>query len=212
MSFLLRSLIICTAMTASGCVGSLLETNPPKPRYMVGYVDGGALAGAPVDWSLIVENPGASRAYDTTKIAVSPSRGRIEYFGGGEWASRAPVVLQMAVIRGFEDSGRILSVGNRSDIAISDFALQMDIRRIDLDVSGGGRVARLNVYARLTNGRGKVVAANVFSESAPASTAEGDDVAAAFDTAFKGVVADVVSWTFEQGADVQEPSTEDVTG
>ncbi len=203
MKTLLRIMMFFGAAAASGCVGGLLETSPPKPRYMIGFVDAGAVAGADVDWSLIVENPGASRAYDTTKMAVSPASGRIEYFGGGEWASRAPVVVQMAMIRAFEDSGRILAVGNRADIGLSDLALQTDIRRLDLDVAGGNRSARIDVYVRLTNGRSKVFAANAFSAAAPARSEAGDDVAAAFDAALKTVIADVVNWTFAEGAGAQ---------
>ncbi len=196
-----RIMIIGFAFAASGCVSQLLETNPPKPRYLIGFVDAAAVAGADVDWSLIIENPGASRAYDTTKIAVSPTNGRIEYFGGGEWASRAPVVVQMAMIQAFEDSGRILAVGNRADIGLSDYALQTDIRRLDLDVAGGKRSARVDVYVRLTNGRSKVFAARSFKAVAPARSDSGDDVAAAFDAALKTVVVDVANWTFAEGAD-----------
>lgn len=191
--------MIVGALFATGCVSQLVATNPPKPRYMVEPVDASALAGAPVAWSLIVETPGASRAYDTTKIAVSRSPGRIEYFADGEWASRAPVVLQTALIRTFEDSGRILTVGNRADIALSDLALQTDLRRIDLDVANGQRTARLDVYVRLTNGRSVVFAAAPFSAAAPAASGSGDDVAAAFDAAFRDVVVDVANWAFEEG-------------
>lgn len=199
MNVLFRIMIVLCATAASGCVGGLLETTPPKPRYMIGYVDAAMVAGDDVNWSLIVENPGASRAFDTTKIAVSPSAGRIEYFGGGEWASRAPVVVQMSMIQAFEDSGRILAVGNRADIGLSDLALQTDIRRLDLDVASGARTARVELYVRLTNGRSKVFAAKAFSASAPARSQSGDDVAAAFDAALKTVVADIVNWTFEEG-------------
>ncbi|MEO1252070.1 MAG: ABC-type transport auxiliary lipoprotein family protein [Pseudomonadota bacterium] len=188
------------ALGATGCVGQLLETNPPKPRYLVGAVSGDALAGPTVDWSLMIENPGASRAYDTTKIAVSPTPGRIEYFSAGEWAGRAPVVFQMALIQSFEDSGRILAVGNRADIALADFALQSDLRRIDLDVSGSKRDAVLSVYARLTDGRAKVYAAKGFEARQPAASLSGDDVAAAFDAAFETVIRDIAEWTFEAGA------------
>ena len=208
MTWLIRFLTIAAAMLASGCVSDILATDPPKPRYMVGAVDPSALAGAPVDWSLIVEAPGASRAYDTTKIAVSPAPGRLEYFGGGEWASRAPVVLQTALIRAFEDSERILAVGKRPDLALGDFVLQTDIRRIDLDVSGGQRIARLEVYARLTNGRSIIHAAEKFDAAAPAASLSGDDAAAAFNAAFNEVIAEIAAWAFEAGNQAQSADSE----
>ncbi len=199
MKMVFRIMMVMGAVAVSGCVGGLLETTPPKPRYMVGFVNAGAVNGAPVDWSLIVENPGASRAYDTTRIAVSRSPGRIEYFSNGEWASRAPVVLQMAIIQAFEDSGRILAVGNRADIGIADLALQTDIRRLDLDVADGKREARVEAYVRLTNGRSSVFAAKAFSATSPARSDSGDEVADAFDAALKTLVGEIVNWSFAEG-------------
>jgi cholesterol transport system auxiliary component len=195
----LRCLAVAAALAATGCVSQLIETNPPKPRYTVGAVNSDLLQGPSVDWSLIVEDPRAARAYDTTKLAVSPSSGRIEYFGGGEWAARAPRVFQTALIESFEDSGRILHVGDRLALPIGEYVLQTDIRRIDLDVSGGSPTARLNVYARLTNGRSRIYAAQAFAGGSTASSSSGDDVAAAFDSAFKDVIANIVTWSFEQG-------------
>lgn len=197
-----RILIMSAALAASGCISQLVETNPPKPRYAIEPVAAENVAGPAVDWSLIVEDPRAARAYDTTKLAVSPSRGRIEYYGAGEWAARAPRVFQSALIQSFEDSGRILAVGDRLSLPIGDYILQTDIRRIDLDVSGAN-TARLEVYARLTNGRSKIYAAKRFSANKQASSFSEDDVASAFDNAFQDVIADIVAWAFEAGEDAE---------
>lgn len=190
---------LAASLAASGCVSSILETNPPKPRYTVGAVPGETLAGPDVDWSLVIENPNATRAYDTTKLAVTRSAGRIEYFGDGEWAGRAPRIFLTTLIESFEDSGRIVAVGDRVALPLADYALQTDVRRIDLDVSGAAPQARLSVYARLGDGRSKIYAARSFSASVRAQSLSGDDVAAAFDSVFKQVIADIVSWSFEQG-------------
>lgn len=194
-----RLIIIAAALAASGCVASLVETNPPKPRYLIGSVDQGLLTGDRVDWSLVVENPASARAYDTTKVAISRSPGRIEYFGDGEWAGRAPRIFQTALIESFENSDRIIAVGDRSALPLGDFSLQTDIREINLDVSGGARTARLAVYARIGNGRSEIYAAKRFSASVEASSLSGDDVANAFDRAFKAVITEIVAWTFDEG-------------
>lgn len=195
---MLKSTILAAAaVLLSGCVSSLLETNPPKPRYLIEASD--VEDGAQVAWSLIVDDPNASRAYDTTKIAVSRAPGRIEYFSGGEWAGPAPRMFQSAVIESFQDSGRILAVGDRVDIPFADFTLQTDIRRMKLNLAGGARNAELAVYARLSNGRGKIYAGKLFSASMRASTSSGDDVAAAFDTAFDDVISNIASWTLREG-------------
>lgn len=182
-----------------GCVSQFLETEPANPRYLIGPVSAERVSGSSVDWSLNVDNPKAAHAFDTSKVAVSRSAGRIEYFGDGEWAGRAPRVFQTALIESFQDSSRIVAVGDRQTLPLADYVLQTDIRMIDLDVSNGTPQARLSVYVRLTNGKSKIYAARAFSASQPTRSLDGDDVASSFDSVFKDVIADIVVWTFEQG-------------
>ncbi|MEM8770599.1 MAG: ABC-type transport auxiliary lipoprotein family protein [Pseudomonadota bacterium] len=203
----LNMIAVClSAVLLSGCVGKVFETTPPKPRYLFSAAAMETLEGDPVGWSLVVETPKAARAYDTTKIAVSRTSGRIEYFANGEWAGRAPRVVQTALVESFEDSGRILSVGDANALPLSDLKLQTDLRRIDLDVSNGGAVARLDIYARLTNGRGKIFAARRFQATAPADASSGDDVAAAFETSFETIVVDLVPWALAKGEAAMAPT------
>lgn len=201
--------LVLAILFLPGCVSQFLETEPASPRYIISPVSAERVAGEPVEWSLIVENPNAARAFDTTKLAVSRSAGRIEYFGDGEWAGRAPRIFQTALIESFQDSNRIVGVGDRLALPIADYALQTDIRKINLDVSTGQPQARLSVYVRLTNGKSKIHAARAFSASRPASSLSGDNVAVAFDGVFKDVIAEIVTWTFEQGQSMQAASVAD---
>jgi len=188
------------AMTAAGCVSLLPETAPPKPRYHIGAVDGAAIQGPPVGWSLVVEDPRATRVYDTVKIAVSSSPGRVEYYNGAEWAARAPRLFQTAVIESFEDSGRILNIGDRSSIPLGDIILQMDIRRIQINVANRAETPRVVVFARLTDGKGRVYASRLFTAESAASGRDADAVLAAFGAAFEAVITEIVLWTYEEGA------------
>lgn len=194
-----RLVLSALALAASGCVSLLPETEPAQPRYTITAIDGDRLAGAPVDWSLLVDEPSAPRAYDAPKLAVSRTPGRIEYFTGGEWAGRVPRLFQTALIQSFEDSGRILSVGDAAAVPIADYTLQTDVRKIELDVADGGPQAAVEIYARFLSGRGRILAARRFSANEPTPGMGGDEVARAFDAAFDAVLADIGIWAFERG-------------
>lgn len=199
MKIMTRSIIFVLCSFAAGCVSLLPETAPPKPRYNIEAADAAGLEGAPVTWSLAVEDPRTTRVYDSVKIAVSTAPGKIEYFSGAEWADRAPRLFQAALIQTFEDSGRILAVGDRSAIPVGDIILQTDIRNTALNVQGGDTV-EVSIYARLTDGKGKIYAAKKFVASEPTVSTQADSVIAAFDRAYENIISDMVVWTYEQGA------------
>ncbi len=183
----------------AGCVSVLPEAAPAKPRLHIAAAEADALAGAPLSFSLVVDDPRATRVYDTTRIAVAAAPGRIEYLAGAEWADRAPRLFQTALIQTFEDAGRILAVGDRSAVPVADLVLQTDIRRMEFTVANGDRAAVVSVYARLTNGKGAVYAAQKFEARAPARSSDADVVYEAFDAAFDKVIVGLVGWAYETG-------------
>jgi len=199
MKQIIRSMMFGVALFASGCVSLLPETSPAKPRYNISSVNAEDLAGAPVEWSLAVEDPRTTRVYDTTKIAVSTAPGKIEYFAGAEWADRAPRLFQTALVQSFEDSGRIIAVGDHSAIPVGDFILQTDIRSVQLNVRERQPAVSLSVYGRLTDGKGKIHAARLFEATQPASSDRAEDVIAAFDGAFDRSITDIVNWVLLEG-------------
>lgn len=194
------------AMFATGCVSLLPETSPPAPRYHIAAFADPRLEGAPLDWALSVEDPRAARVYDTTRIAVSAAPGKIEFLPGAEWTDRAPRLFQIALVQTFEDSGRILSVGDRTTIPIADIALETDIRKLEASLQNGGREVRVSVFARLGDGKGSVYAARLFETTASARGQSADNVARAFNTAFEQIIPDIVLWTYEEGAAAVQPT------
>ncbi|NOX95086.1 MAG: hypothetical protein GXP04_08305 [Alphaproteobacteria bacterium] len=203
MDHILRTLFLASAFYVSGCVSLLPETSPPKPRYNIEAVGLSAVEGfelgSPLDWALVIENPNTTRAYDSVRIAVTPLPGKIEYFAGAEWADRAPQLFQTALVQTFEDSGRILSVGDRHAVPVGDITLQTDIRALHVNMQHGAKEAEVSIYARLLDGKGRIYAARRFDGAIAVKSDKGDDVAAAFNDAFKGVIAEITSWTFEEG-------------
>ncbi len=201
---IVRSLLVVSAVGLSGCVSVFPETAPPSPRYHIEAVSMLPNQGAVVDWSLVVEDRRTTRVYDSARIAVTPAPGKIQYLASAEWADRAPRLFQTALVQTFEDTGRILSVGERSTLPIGDVALQTDIRALHLDVRDGVRAAKISVYARLSDGRGTIYAAKKFDASQIATSDNGDDVVAAFNGAFEGLITQITNWTFDEGSQAVE--------
>lgn len=204
MKKILTLLPAMAALFSAGCVSILPEAQAPKPRFHIAAADAGALSGDALPFSLVVEEPRATRVYDTVRIAVSSAPGRIEYLGGAEWADRAPRLFQTALVQTFEDAGRILAVGDRIALPVADIVLQTDLRNMELSVEGGDRAAVVSVFARLTDGKGTVYAAKKFDARVAAGSTEPEDVYRAFDGAFDQVIAGIVDWSYEAGSDIKK--------
>lgn len=197
MRALIRMSALAGAVFSTACVSLLPETAPPKPRYMLEGVEAGVVAGPAVSWSLVIDDPRTTRVYDSVRVAVSTAPGKIEYFAGAEWADRAPRLFQSALVESFENSGRILAVGDRTALPIGDIVLQTDIRRAHLDVKNKTHEAEISVFARLTDGKGTIYAAKSFASRVNSASDSADDVTASFDSAFDAVLTEIVNWTFE---------------
>lgn len=200
---IMRALAAFAAViSAAGCVSVLPKAAPAAPRYLLSPVAYEDIAAEPVGWSLAVEDPLATRVYDTTKIALMRAPGRVEFYANGEWADRAPRLVQSALVRSFENSGRILGVGDRGSMIVSDFVLQTDIRALHADYSGGAPAAVVSLYVRLTNSRGKVVAGRLFEQRISANADAVPEIAASFDKAVGATLASVVDWSIGEASAV----------
>ena len=191
----LKPLVLPLALSA--CVSVLPEAAPASARYTVSDVAVETTAG-PVAWTLGVEEPDATLAYNTAKIALTRSPGRIEYYAGGEWVDRAPRLFGVALVRSFENTGAIKGVGSRLTLPVSTYVLQTDIRRLGVAHAGGERRAEIAVFARLTNGRSVIHASKLFAASEPVSADKPEAAAAALDAGLSAIQREIVAWTLEE--------------
>ncbi|HBK93048.1 MAG TPA: hypothetical protein DDZ68_15395 [Parvularcula sp.] len=185
------------AAALSGCVSVLPDAAPPPARFTVSDITV-ETAAAPVTWTLGVEEPEATLAYNSAKIALSRAPGRIEYYAGGEWVDRAPRLFGVALVRSFENTGAIKGVGSRQTLPVSNFILQTDIRRLGVVFDGGEKRAEVAAFVRLTNGRSVIHAAKLFSATQIAAADTPEAAAAALDAALSAVQRDIVAWTLEE--------------
>ncbi len=185
------------ALFLSACVSVLPDAAPASARFQVTDVEIAPLSSAPVEWTLGIEEPDATLAFNTAKIALTREPARIEYYAGGEWVDRAPRLFGAALVRSFENSARITGVGSRVTLPISDYALQTDVRKLTID-HDGELTAEAAIFARLTNGRSVIHASKLFTASEPVRADNAGAAATALNEALSAIQRQLVDWTIAE--------------
>ncbi len=194
----MRILALAAVISLSACVSVLPDAPPPSARYQVTEVTPDGADRAPVAWTLGVDEPDATLAYNTAKIALSRAPARIEYYAGGEWVDRAPRLFGAALIRSFENTGAVTGVGSRVTLPVSTFVLQTDIRKLTVAHLDGSRTAEIAIFARLTNGRSVIYASRLFTASQSAGADNAGAAAAALNAGLDRLQREMVEWTFAE--------------
>lgn len=154
-----------------------------------------------VQWSLVIAKPTAARVVDSPRMSVRPVPGELQVYRGVSWSQPATDLLQDAIQRTLEDSGRIPSVASADAGILGDYKLVMDLRRFEADY-GGGAVpsAVVEVNAKLVNNRDqRVVASRTFLQQRPSGGVEVAQVAAAFEQALRATTAEIAGWVLVSG-------------
>ncbi len=160
-----------------------------------------------VDWQLVVVKPSAARVVDSPRINVRPSPSELEVYKGVSWAQPATDMLDDALVRGFEDSGRINGVARATTGIRADYKLALDVRRFEADYRGQATpTALIEVNAKLIHVVDqRVVADRTFRQEQPVPSTATADVARAFEQGLQATTSEVVGWTLVSGqADYQQ--------
>ncbi|HEY0838113.1 MAG TPA: ABC-type transport auxiliary lipoprotein family protein [Azospirillum sp.] len=199
-------LALALAVGVGGCAGAL--TSVPAKLYTL-------TPGAPADpalpqvgWQLLVETPVAPAGLDTPRIAVARTPTSIDYFADVSWTDRAPNMVQGVLIESFEDSGRIVSVGRDTAALRSDFVLKTDLRDFQAEYASPTAASPDRVRVRLAAKlvampRRTIEAGETFEAVVPVQGGGFAPVVAAFDTALRQVMGQMVAWTLRKGAAVR---------
>ncbi len=156
-----------------------------------------------VRWSLVIAKPTAARVVDSPRISVRPTPGELQVYRGVSWAQPATDLVQDAVQRTLEDSGRIPAVASADAGILGDYKLVMDVRRFEADYAGATvPSAVVEVSAKLVSSRDqRVVASRTFLKQQAATSVDVAQVAQAFDGALAAVTGDMVGWVLASGQD-----------
>jgi ABC-type uncharacterized transport system auxiliary subunit len=123
-----RFLAILLAIALTGC-GGLLPDPPKRQLYRLEPALTSPAARLPqVAVQLLVAVPLAPSGLDTSRIALSRTPLSLDYFADSEWADRAPLLVQSALIDAFEKSRAVGAVARDSAAFRADFVLETTIR------------------------------------------------------------------------------------
>lgn len=144
---------------------------------------------------LLVPVPSALDAFATSRVVVRQAGGQIAYYPKTAWADELPALVQLKLVRAFENSGRARAVGRPGESLAIDYQVLVDIRAFELDVAGQD-AAQVTLGVKLLDDRtGLVRATKVFEASVPARSDQARDAIAALDAAAAKVFAEIVQWT-----------------
>lgn len=189
--------VLLSALWLGGCVRFPSMGQAPRLYTLSPNIAAPSASRQPVSWQLVVDLPAAPAALDTDRIAIRPNPMQIEYYGHARWSDPVPKMLQRLLIKGFEQSGRIVGVGPSGMGLRADYELQSELWSFTADYrrGGGPPTARVRLIAKvMREADGRIIAMRSFAASV---RAEGDTmkgVAEAFDRALGQVIDAVVPW------------------
>ncbi|MCK0209537.1 ABC-type transport auxiliary lipoprotein family protein [Starkeya koreensis] len=189
-----RAGVMALALALGGC-GSLLSGGDKSvPTFDLS---------APADFNaprrgsglIVIGPPTALQVLDTARIVVEPAPGQITYLDNAQWSDRLPALFQARLIEAFENGNRARSVGRAGDGLSPDYILLSDLRAFGIRAFDGDPRAVVEVSVKIVgNSSGRIVAAEVFSASVPASSTSGPQATQALDAASDEVFVKIVRW------------------
>lgn len=154
-----------------------------------------------VDWQLSLTTPSAARVLDSYRIAVRPTPGELQVYKGARWAKTPTDMLQDALLRVLEDSGRIGAVARQGTGVAADYKLVLDLRRFEADYGGNAvPAATIEVNAKLLHAVDQdIVASRTFLQAEPAAGTDVAPVSDAFTRSLGQVSHDIAGWVLVTG-------------
>lgn len=185
------------AIVVAGCnivpKRSVIAVYDPQPRTVVDP------AWPAVRAQLVVMRPNASRMIDSSRVLVRPVPGELQVYAGASWMQPAPDMLQDAIVRTLEDSGKTAGVMRRGGGIAGDYDLLMDVRRFDADYAAGTTPsAVIEVSATLVRGEmNQVVAQRLFRSASPSASTAIPDVSQAFERSLADITQQISGWSLQ---------------
>ncbi|MFN3892431.1 MAG: ABC-type transport auxiliary lipoprotein family protein [Beijerinckiaceae bacterium] len=143
---------------------------------------------------IVVTKPSTVSPFDSERIVVrSPTMG-LTVLPGAQWSDELPDLLQSRIIQAFENAKLLKAVGRPSDRLVSDYNLNTEIRRFEIDAGRGEAVVEI-VVKFVGDRSGRIAAARVFEARVPGSAGSGAEATAALDAALAQVLRQLVAWT-----------------
>ena len=197
MSFSRRRLLFAAASLP--LLASCATSGQPR-KFTLSPVSGPA--GGP-GWSLSIAAPRALKSLDSERIAHRPDALELQYYTGADWVDRAPQMLQMLMIRSFQNRSNLQVTALDMPGPPGDFLLTSLLQ----DFQSEGNRAHITLVASLArSNRRQDTRTQVFEASAAAGSDHMDAMVAAFDDAFAEIMKKMIPWSLAAGEEMRRNS------
>jgi cholesterol transport system auxiliary component len=195
-----RVLLIGGASLAlSACGEGLIGPPPAGTLYRIAPDFASAPgAGAKVAWALAIMRPNMTAGLDVDRIALIQPDGTLDYYAKANYPDRLAVMVQQAILNGFEASGRIDAVALEQDALHADYYLDIEVKDFaaHYSESDGIPAARVSITVKLTTAHGRAIVGSFSStKTVTASLNSTTAVAQALQQALGQAVPDIANWT-----------------
>ena len=153
---------------------------------------------------LAIAEPTALSVLDSDRIQSTSASGAYAALSDGQWIDLLPKVVQMKLLRSFEDAAVFAGVSRSVDGPPGDFQLIIDVRKFHV---ASNLSAEVDLGSRLVDSKGRVVATRVLRSSVPANALLAPAATSALDQAFGQFGAELVAWTARSIAELGLPKT-----
>ncbi|WP_202844533.1 ABC-type transport auxiliary lipoprotein family protein [Luteimonas saliphila] len=192
--------VLCVSLAGCSLLGGGSERErstiyAPDPR--VG-IDPSAPAAS---WQLSLSPPSGARSIDSFRIAVRPTPGELQVYRGASWAKTPTDMLQDALLRALEDSGKLPSVARQGAGIAADYKLVVDLRRFEADYAGNAvPAATIEFNAKLIHAIDQgIVDSRTFHAAQPAAGTDIGLVVDAFSRSLEDVTGELAHWILATG-------------
>jgi cholesterol transport system auxiliary component len=193
-----RLLIVAFASLAlSACGGNLL--GPPADAPMIYPVHPAFAAGSgeKVGWALAILRPDMAGGLDTDRMVLHQADGTMDFYAKATYPDRLGVILQQALLDGFESSNRIGAVAPEQAALHADYNLVTEIKDFSAHYTqaDGVPTVTVSITAKLTTTHGRAIVSSFSaSQTLNASANSAGAAAQALQQALGTCVTQIVNW------------------
>ncbi|HHW4679066.1 MAG TPA: ABC-type transport auxiliary lipoprotein family protein [Xylella sp.] len=198
---LIHPLLCLPVLLLSSCSSALIGEKTPTTIYSPHIHVVPDPSWPVVTWYLTVLTPKAPRMIDSPRINVQPTPGEIQVYRHVSWAQSTTDMLEDALMRAFEDSGKIPGVVRAGAGIRTDYNLSLDVRRFESDYAGKTTpTATIEVNAKLIGTQNqRLIASRTFMVTQSTASTNTSAVANAFGQALTQLTYELIGWTLTTG-------------
>ena len=199
-SLLIEAIRLAPLLALAGCSDIIPGQGPPPQLFRLTPKSTFPADLPTVSWQLVLAQPDADAALDTTRIALMREPTRVEYYAASGWTDRAPFMVQTLMLESFENSDKIVAVGRRAVGLRADFELRSELREFQAEYFTGAIEAHVALNVKLVRAAERaIVGSHNFDVRAPATEDAMPAIVQAFDEAMGAVLKQMVDWTLRTG-------------